>query len=93
MGKFIKDKREREAAKTSKKLNQVTAELKTVSEAISLADRCFNEVEDDDLTEALIYDRSALLARYSFLIKEAKKLELELEAAKDFPNSGKNSLT
>ncbi len=86
MGRFIKGKKEREIAKASKKLTQISAEIKAVSEAISLADRCFNEVDNEDLTEALIYDRSALSARYSFLIKEAKRLELELERAKDLPN-------
>lgn len=91
MGRFINMKKDREIVRLTRKLNEVTNELKTVSEAIALADKCFNEVDNDDLTEALIYDRSALLARYSFLIKEAKRLETELESAKDFLKSGKNA--
>lgn len=91
MGKFLKDRKEREIARISKKLEQVSKELMQVNEAIALADKCFDEVEDDDLTEALIYDRSALLARCSFLIKEAKRLESELQSAKDFPKTNKNA--
>lgn len=91
MGRFISGKKDREVARLTRKLETVTKEIKTVSEAIALADKCFNEVDNEDLTEALIYDRSALLARYSFLIKEAKRLELEIETAKDLPKSDKNA--
>ena len=88
---FIKDKKDREAAKISTRLEEVSTEIKQINEAIRLADKCVDEVENDDLTEALIYDRSALLARYSFLIKEAKRLESQLDYAKDFLKTDKNA--
>ncbi len=91
MGRIIKDKKDRETAKILKRLAEVSTEIRQINEAISLADKCFDEVENDDLTEALIYDRSALLARYSFLIKEAKRLESELALIKDLPKAGKNA--
>ncbi len=91
MSRFFKNRKERIVSKTSKKLEEVSKEIRNINEAIMLADKCFDEVENDDLTDALIYDRSALLARYSFLIKEAKRLESELESAKDFPKSNKNA--
>lgn len=53
----------------------ITEELRVIKEAIDTADVGFNEVSDDDLIEAIIYERSALRARYSYLIKELKKLE------------------
>lgn len=53
----------------------ITEELRVIKEAIDTADAGFNEVSDDDLIEAIIYERSALRARYSYLIKELKKLE------------------
>lgn len=91
MKRLLSTRKDRETAKLIRRLEAMTNEIKAVSEAIELADRCFNEVDDSDLTEALIYDRSALLARYSYLIKEVKKLEGEIASAKDFFNSHKNA--
>lgn len=51
----------------------ILEELKQISEAIEIADAGFNEVADADLLEAIIYERSALRARYSFLLKELRR--------------------
>lgn len=53
----------------------IAEELRVIQEAMDTADAAFNEVDDPDLIESLIYERSALNARYSYLIKERRKLE------------------
>lgn len=57
------------------KIQTLTEELREIKTAIDTADAGFNEVSDDDLIEAVIFERSALRARYSYLLKELRKLE------------------
>lgn len=57
------------------KIQILTEELREIKTAIDTADAGFNEVSDDDLIEAVIFERSALRARYSYLLKELRKLE------------------
>ncbi len=47
-------------------------EIAAVNRAISVSESGFNEVIDSSLTEALIYDRAALEARRSYLLREAR---------------------
>lgn len=64
--------------KTSKKEAErlkITEDLEKIAELIELSEQGFNEISDDDLIDAAIYERSALMARYSFLIKELKRLD------------------
>jgi hypothetical protein len=49
--------------------NALQDELYRLNEQLSLLDERFDLVEDDDLIEALIYERKALYSRYSHLIK------------------------
>ena len=58
-------------------IQRISEELREISDAIDIADAGFNEVSDDDLIEAMIFERSALRARYSYLLKELRKLESE----------------
>ena len=53
----------------------ISQELREISEAIETADAGFNEISDSDLLEAVIYERSALRARYSYLLKELRRLD------------------
>ena len=55
-------------------MRAISEEIRIVSDALEAADAGFNEVSDEDLLEAIIYERSALRARYSFLIKELKRI-------------------
>ena len=57
------------------RIRSISEEIKEVSEALAVSDAGFNEVSDDDLLEAIIYERSALRARYSFLIKELRRIQ------------------
>lgn len=66
--------------KTSKKEAErlkITEDLQKIAELIELSEAGFNEISDDDLLDAAIYERSALMARHSYLIKELKRLEGE----------------
>ncbi len=72
MGFNIKKISPRERAAES-----VSRELREVSKAIEAADADFNEVSDCDLIEAAIFERSALRARYGYLLKELRRLEGE----------------
>ena len=57
------------------RIRLIAEELREMKDAIDVADAGFNEVSDDDLIEAMIFERSALKARYSYLLKELRKLE------------------
>ena len=59
------------------KIRAVSEELRRITAALEASDAGFNEVSDEDLIEAMIYERSALRARYSYLIKELKRIEAE----------------
>ncbi len=52
---------------------RLAEELRQLSELIDDSDRVFNEVDDENLIEAAIYDRSALLARYAYVRKILEK--------------------
>lgn len=65
----------RRITKNSAQRRSVSEEIRRISDAIEIADAAFNEVSDGDLIDALIYERSALRARYSFLIKELRRLD------------------
>ena len=56
-------------------IEAVSEELRHISEELEASDARFNEVSDSDLVEAMIFERSALNARYSYLLKELKRLE------------------
>ena len=53
----------------------IAEELRKIKEAMDTADAAFNEVDDPDLIESLIFERSSLNARYSYLIKERRRIE------------------
>lgn len=59
------------------KIRAVSEELRRITAALEASDAGFNEVSDEDLIEAMIYERSSLRARYSYLIKELKRIEAE----------------
>ena len=59
------------------RIKAVSEEIRGITEALEVSDACFNEVSDEDLVEAMIFERSALRARYSYLLKELKRLEAE----------------
>ena len=59
------------------KMQELSEEIRIVTEALENSDAGFNEVSDEDLVEAIIYERSALRARYSYLIKELRRLKNE----------------
>lgn len=65
----------RKKSRKDEQIRAISEEIREVSEALEVADAGFNEVSDDDLLEAIIYERSALRARYSFLIKELRRIE------------------
>lgn len=51
----------------------ILAELEQLYERIQKNELLFNMAEDDDLIEAAIYEKQALNARYTYLIKTAKE--------------------
>ncbi len=62
------------ALKKQRRAAEIEEELRKISALIEAAERDFNEVSDSDLIEAAIYDRSALLARYSYLLRLLRRL-------------------
>lgn len=63
------------ARESRNKIISVSKELKEISDALEASDAVFNEISDGDLIDAIIFERSALRARYSFLLKELRRLE------------------
>lgn len=57
------------------RIREISEEIREISAALEIADAGFNEVSDDDLLEAIIFERSALRARYSFLLKELRRIQ------------------
>lgn len=57
------------------RIKEISEEIREISEALEISDAGFNEVNDADLLEAIIYERSALRARYSFLLKELRRIQ------------------
>ena len=64
-------------SRSDDKIRAVSEELRGITAALEASDAGFNEVSDEDLIEAMIYERSSLRARYSYLIKELKRIEAE----------------
>lgn len=70
---YLNSKKKQEKALTQR-LKRLGDELDEIADCISDAEASFNEVDDPALTEALIYDRAALEARRSYLLRELKEL-------------------
>jgi hypothetical protein len=56
----------------------IKAELYILSEKLKSQEREFNQAEDDDIIEALIYEQKALQSRFSCLMKRAREMKLEI---------------
>jgi len=48
-------------------------ELRELSELIKQKDELFNQTDDKDLIEAVIYEQLSLEARYSYLLRKARR--------------------
>lgn len=59
----------------ARKLAGVEEELRELAGKIEISEQIFNEVSDGDLIEAEIYERSSLLKRYAYLLREFRKSE------------------
>lgn len=60
----------------------VSEEIATICARLDKNEQLFNMAENDDLIDAVIYERKALLARYSHLVKEAKRLGITADIMK-----------
>lgn len=56
------------------RLKRLEEDIEAVNKAIAIAESGFNEVTDTSLTEALIFDRAALEARRSYLLRQVKDI-------------------
>lgn len=68
---LLRNQKEKELLERRRKIE---AELKTVSDALEVNESCFNEITNSHLTDAVIYEKAALEARYNYLIKEMRSL-------------------
>lgn len=50
-------------------------EFLELTRLISATESCFNEVENPDLAKAVIFDKAALEARRSVILKQLRELE------------------
>lgn len=58
---------------------QLMEELSQIKGLLENVRRQYQDVSEDDLIEALIYEELSLRARYRFLIKEAKNLRADTQ--------------
>ena len=66
-----KDKQRKQELAKSAALEQ---ELRKLSDAMQAAQSCFEEGSDPCLTDALIYERASIAARYSFIPGELRRI-------------------
>ncbi len=63
----------RESAQQNPEHDALKAELKELRRQLECIDSCFDMIQDGDMIDSLIYQRSGLMARYEYLLKRAKE--------------------
>ena len=53
-------------------------ELIQINEELQKQDELFDMVDDEDLIEAIIYEKKALISRYNYLIKKARAEKISI---------------
>ena len=66
-----KDKQRKQELAKAAELEQ---ELRQLRDAMQASQSCFDEVTDPCLTDALIYERASIAARYSFITGELRRI-------------------
>lgn len=61
------------------KKEEILEELAYLRDRLEKLNTLFNMAETDEETEALIYEEKAVMLRYSYIIREAKKLGITAE--------------
>ena len=57
--------------------------MSLIQAKMDILDSCFNLAEDEDVVEACIFERKALNARYSHLLKKAKELNIKTQLLRE----------
>lgn len=61
------------------KKEEILTEIAYLRDRLEKLNMLFNMAETDDETESLIYEEKAVMLRYSYVIREAKKLGITVE--------------
>ena len=61
------------------KKEEILEELVYLRDRLEKLNILFNMAETDDETESLIYEEKAVMLRYSYIVREAKKLGITAE--------------
>ncbi len=61
------------------KKEEILTEIAYLRDRLEKLNMLFNMAETDDETESLIYEEKAVMLRYSYVIREAKKLGITAE--------------
>ena len=61
------------------KKEEILTEIACLRDRLEKLNMLFNMAETDDETESLIYEEKAVMLRYSYVIREAKKLGITAE--------------
>ena len=73
MGKLFSAITKRQDKSACIKIRELDEELWDVIEAMAASDSRFNESEDPKLTEAFIYEKASLSARYGYLMEKRRE--------------------
>lgn len=63
------------------KKEEILEEIGILRDRLEKLDMLFNMAETPEETESLIYEEKAVMLRYSYVLKEAKKLGIRAERA------------
>lgn len=59
--------------------NEIAFEIDMLNEKLNAIHHAFNNVSNEDLIEALIYEEKGLQARYSYLLKKAREEKVKIQ--------------
>lgn len=75
-------RKDKESVKRQRELLTLLKELEFIQKEMDVSDANYREADNSDILDAIIYERAAARARYSYLLKEIRKYEEE-KAKKD----------
>lgn len=68
----------KKSKESNKEVEDFKSEFYNICACLKKYEQLFNMTENDDLLEALIYEHKALESRYTYLMKKARDMEIEI---------------
>lgn len=68
-----------------KKVNtykELQDKINEIRSRMEIVDNLFSNMSNDDLIDACVYEKKALIARYNYLLKQAREMEQNMSGEK-----------